>query len=135
MTVQKLIDAVDKSTVLAACMAVNNETGAVQDIARLAAGVKAQNSRTAVHIDAVQAWLRIPLDMKKLPGVDTLAVSGHKVHAPKGIGALYLCDNQRQAPAPALPGRPSGAGHPPPAPKTCPTPSAWGWRPSRGQSG
>ena len=101
LDVQKLIDAVDKSTVLAACMAVNNETGAVQDIARLAAGVKAKNSRTAVHIDAVQAWLRIPLDMKKLPGVDTLAVSGHKVHAPKGIGALYLCDNQRQHLQPA----------------------------------
>ena len=96
LDVQKLIDIVDKNTVLVACMAVNNETGAVQDIARLAAGVKAKNSRTAVHIDAVQAWLRIPLDLKKLPGVDTLAVSGHKVHAPKGIGALYLCENQRQ---------------------------------------
>lgn len=96
LDVQKLIDAVDKNTVLVACMAVNNETGAVQDIARLAAGVKAKNSRTAVHIDAVQAWLRIPLDLKKLPGVDTLAVSGHKVHAPKGIGALYLYENQRQ---------------------------------------
>ena len=96
LDVQKLIDAVDKNTVLVACMAVNNETGTVQDIARLAAGVKAKNSRTAVHIDAVQAWLRIPLDLKKLPGVDTLAVSGHKVHAPKGIGALYLCENQRQ---------------------------------------
>ena len=96
LDVQKLIDAVDKNTVLVACMAVNNETGAVQDIARLAAGVKAKNSRTAVHIDAVQAWLRIPLDLKKLHGVDTLAVSGHKVHAPKGIGALYLCENQRQ---------------------------------------
>ncbi len=96
LDVQKLVDAVDKTTVLVACMAVNNETGALQDIARLAAGVKAKNSRTAVHIDAVQAWLRVPLDMKKLPGVDTLSVSGHKVHAPKGIGALYLCDNQRQ---------------------------------------
>ena len=44
LDVQKLIDAVDKSTVLAACMAVNNETGAVQDIARLAAGVKAKTA-------------------------------------------------------------------------------------------
>lgn len=96
LDVGKLLDEVDKNTVLVACMAVNNETGAVQDIARLAAGVKAKNSRTAVHIDAVQAWLRIPLDLKKLPGVDTLTVSGHKVHAPKGIGALYLCENQRQ---------------------------------------
>ena len=101
LDVGKLIDAVDKNTVLVACMAVNNETGAVQDIARLAAEVKAKNSRTAVHIDAVQAWLRIPLDLKKLRGVDTLSVSGHKVHAPKGIGALYLCDNQRQHLQPA----------------------------------
>lgn len=96
LNVDKFLAAVDKNTVLAACMAVNNETGARQDIARLAAGVKAKNSRTHVHVDAVQAWLRIPLDMKKLKGVDSLSVSGHKVHAPKGIGALYLCDNQRQ---------------------------------------
>ncbi len=101
LDVGKLIDAVDKNTVLVACMAVNNETGALQDIARLAAEVKEKNSRTAVHIDAVQAWLRIPLDLKKLRGVDTLSVSGHKVHAPKGIGALYLCDNQRQHLQPA----------------------------------
>ena len=96
LNVDDLLDQVDRNTVLVACMAVNNETGAVQDIARLAREVKAKNSRTAVHIDAVQAWLRLPLDMKKLPGVDTLTVSGHKVHAPKGIGALYLCENQRQ---------------------------------------
>lgn len=93
---EKFLAQVDKSTVLAACMAVNNETGAVQDIGAIAAGVKARNSRTHVHVDAVQAWLRLPLDMKRWPGVDTLSVSGHKVHAPKGIGALYLCDNQRQ---------------------------------------
>lgn len=92
----KFLAEVDKNTVLAACMAVNNETGAVQDIGTIAAGVKARNSRTHFHVDAVQAWLRLPLDMKRWPGVDTLAVSGHKVHAPKGIGALYLCDNQRQ---------------------------------------
>lgn len=96
LDVKKLLAAVDKSTVLAACMAVNNETGAVQDIAGLAAGVKARNSRAHVHVDAVQAWLRMPIDLKKWKGVDTLSVSGHKVHAPKGIGALYLCDNQRQ---------------------------------------
>lgn len=96
LDVDELIDAVDKNTVLACCMAVNNETGALQDIKRFSDGVKAKNSRTAVHVDAVQAWLRIPLNMKTLSHVDTLAVSGHKVHAPKGIGALYLCENQRQ---------------------------------------
>lgn len=82
-----MIAAVDKNTVLACCMAVNNETGARQDIARFAAGVKERNSRCAVHVDAVQAWLRVQVPLKN---VDSMAISGHKVHAPKGIGALYL---------------------------------------------
>lgn len=83
----KMLAAVDAKTVLVSCMAVNNETGAVQNVAGLAASVKARNSRTAVHVDAVQAWLRMPLELKN---IDSLSVSGHKVHAPKGIGALYL---------------------------------------------
>ena len=93
---EKFLAAVDKNTVLAACMAVNNETGARQDIAALAKGIKAKNSRTHFHVDAVQAWLRIPIDLQKWPGVDTLSVSGHKIHAPKGIGALFVRDSQRQ---------------------------------------
>ena len=93
---KKFLDAVDKTTVLAACMAVNNETGAVQDIAALAAGIKARNERTHFHVDAVQAWLRMPLDLKRWAGVDSLSVSGHKVHAPKGVGALFLRDRIRQ---------------------------------------
>ena len=96
LDVNKFLAAVDKNTVLASCMAVNNETGAVQDIAALAAGIKARNSRTHFHVDAVQAWLRIPIDLQKWAGVDTLAVSGHKIHAPKGIGALFIRDSQRQ---------------------------------------
>lgn len=96
LDVQKFLAAVDKNTVLASCMAVNNETGAVQDIAALAAGIKARNNRTHFHVDAVQAWLRIPIDLQKWAGVDTLAVSGHKIHAPKGIGALFIRDSQRQ---------------------------------------
>ena len=61
---------------------------------RLAAEVKRRNSRTIVHVDAVQAWMRVPL---KLANIDTLSVSGHKIHAPKGIGALYLSDRIVQA--------------------------------------
>lgn len=93
---QKFLREIDKNTVLAACMAVNNETGAVQDIAALGAGIKARNARTHVHVDAVQAWLRMPIDLQKWKEVDTLAVSGHKVHAPKGVGALFVRDSQRQ---------------------------------------
>ena len=96
LDVQKFLAAVDKNTVLASCMAVNNETGVVQDIAALAAGIKARNNRTHFHVDAVQAWLRIPIDLQKWAGGDTLAVSGHKIHAPKGIGALFIRDSQRQ---------------------------------------
>ena len=96
LDVQALADAVDKTTVLVACMAVNNETGARQDIGALAAAVKARNSRTHLHVDAVQAWLRTPIDLKRWAGVDTLAVSGHKVHAPKGIGALFVREGQCQ---------------------------------------
>ena len=91
---QKFLAEIDKSTVLAACMAVNNETGAVQDIAALGKGIKTRNSRTHFHVDAVQAWMRVPL---KLANIDTLSVSGHKIHAPKGIGALYLSDSLYQA--------------------------------------
>ena len=93
---QKFLREIDKNTVLAACMAVNNETGAVQDIAALGAGIKARNARTHFHVDAVQAWLRIPIDLQKWKEVDTLAMSGHKVHAPKGVGALFVRDSQRQ---------------------------------------
>ena len=103
---QKFLAEIDKNTVLAACMAVNNETGAVQDIAALGKGIKARNSRTHFHVDAVQAWLRMPIDLQKWHEVDTLSVSGHKVHAPKGVGALFIRDSQRQT---ALSRRPSGA--------------------------
>ena len=93
---QKFLREIDKNTVLAACMAVNNETGAVQDIAALGAGIKARNARTHFHVDAVQAWLRMPIDLQKWKEVDTLAMSGHKVHAPKGVGELFVRDSQRQ---------------------------------------
>jgi cysteine desulfurase len=94
LDVDKMIDAVDKNTILAACMLVNNETGARNDVEKLAAGVKKKNSRTAVHVDAVQAWMRIPI---RLDNIDTLSVSGHKIHAPKGVGALYISDRYVQS--------------------------------------
>ena len=109
LDVAKLVAEVDKNTVLVSCMAVNNETGTLQDIAALSTAVKAKNSRCAVHVDAVQAWLRIPIDLKKWKNVDTLSVSGHKVHAPKG-NRRFVHPGQRAPDAlPALPGRPSGA--------------------------
>ena len=94
LDLDEMLAHVDKNTILVACMMVNNEIGARNDVERLAAAVKQKNSRTIVHVDAVQAWMRVPI---RLANIDTLSVSGHKIHAPKGIGALYLSDRLVQA--------------------------------------
>ena len=105
LDINKMLDAVDKNTILVACMMVNNEIGTRSDVERLAAEVKRRNSRTIVHVDAVQAWMRVPI---KLDNIDTMTISGHKIHAPKGIGALYLSDRLVQAFQPPYPGCPRG---------------------------
>lgn len=87
LDVETMASLVTKTTILVACMLVNNETGTRVEVERLAKLVKAANPRTAVHVDAVQGWLRIPF---KLDNIDSLSVSGHKIHAPKGVGALFL---------------------------------------------
>lgn len=79
-----LVDAVDDNTALLSAMAVNNETGYKLDVCRLYREVKRKNPKTIVHIDAVQGFLKMPLDG------DLISVSGHKVHATKGIGALFI---------------------------------------------
>ena len=94
LDIAAMLERVDKNTILVVCMMVNNEIGTRNDVERLAAEVKRRNSRTIVHVDAVQAWMRVPI---KLDNIDTLSVSGHKIHAPKGIGALYLSDRLVQA--------------------------------------
>lgn len=97
LDIDAMLSAVDKGTILVACMLVNNETGVRNPVERLAAEVKRINPRTAVHVDAVQAWLKTPIT---LANIDSMAVSGHKIHAPKGIGGLYLADKNWQTFAP-----------------------------------
>lgn len=72
---------------LATAMWVNNETGAVNDVARLGAACSARG--VPFHVDGVQAVGRMPLAVGELP-IDTLALSAHKLHGPKGVGALYV---------------------------------------------
>lgn len=86
---EELVQAVGTKTVLLCAMQMNNETGAKLDVAGIAAAVKERNSRTAVHVDAVQSFTKIPLNLSGT-SIDTVALSGHKLHAPKGIGALYI---------------------------------------------
>lgn len=85
----EIIGAVTKQTALVCAMHVNNETGAVLDVCKIAKEVKLKNSRCAVHIDGVQAFCKLQLNLESTD-IDTYAVSGHKINAPKGIGALYI---------------------------------------------
>ena len=76
--------ALDDGAALVSCMQVNNETGALLDAERLRRTV---NGRALIHVDGVQGFLRVPFDMKN---ADLYTLSGHKIHGPKGIGALVV---------------------------------------------
>ena len=82
-------NALRPDTVLVSLMMVNNETGAVTDIAAIARILKAAKSQALLHTDAVQGFMKVPFSAKTL-GADMITVSGHKIHATKGIGALYI---------------------------------------------
>ena len=87
--VQAVLDALRPDTVLVSLMLVNNETGAVNDIPGLARALKKAAPKVLLHCDAVQGFLKVPFTVKSL-GADIVTISGHKIHAPKGIGALYI---------------------------------------------
>lgn len=70
-------------------MLVNNETGAWYDVPSVFAAAKAANPDCICHCDAVQAFLKVPFTVKSL-GADLVTISAHKVHGPKGVGALYV---------------------------------------------
>lgn len=94
---RNLTAAIDAKTILVSVMAVNNETGVLLPLKDIAGMIKRKKAPALFHTDAVQGFCKIPLQPKKL-GVDLISVSGHKVHAPKGVGALYVKSGVRILP-------------------------------------
>lgn len=85
---QAVADAVDQNTILVSVMQVNSETGAIHDLAAIAGAAKRNSPKILMHSDCVQGFCRLPVTPARW-GVDLVTVSGHKIHAPKGIAALY----------------------------------------------
>lgn len=97
ISLEELRDAVGEDTILVSIMMVNNEIGAVEPVAEAAKIIKEKNPNTIFHVDAIQAYGKYRIYPKKL-GIDLLSVSGHKIHAPKGTGFLYIRDKVKIKP-------------------------------------
>ena len=97
VTVEALKAALRPDTILVSVMMVNNEVGSVMPIAQMAKLTHKLSPEALFHTDAVQAFMKIPFAAKNL-GADLISVSSHKVHGPKGCGALYISPKLRSFP-------------------------------------
>lgn len=97
LSMEELAAALRSDTVLVSMMLVNNELGTVNPIREAASLIKRSGSPALLHCDAVQGFMKVPFTVKEL-GADFVAVSGHKIHAPKGIGALYVRNGLKVSP-------------------------------------
>jgi cysteine desulfurase len=94
---EKLKSLIRSDTALISIIYINNETGAIQKLEEVIPIIKALNKEVVIHVDGVQAYGKIDISPKKL-GIDLLAISSHKIHGPKGVGALYANKNIKLKP-------------------------------------
>lgn len=97
VTAEAIENAVDSDTILVSVMAVNNETGAVMPIEHISRIIRSKKSNALFHTDMVQAYGKINIKTAKI-GADLISLSAHKVHAPKGVGVLYIKNGIRISP-------------------------------------
>ena len=97
LSLEQLREAVRKDTILVSTMYVNNEMGAVVPVEEIGKIVKEKNPAALYHVDAIQAYGKYRIYPKRM-GIDLLAVSGHKIHGPKGIGFLYISEKAKIRP-------------------------------------
>lgn len=97
ISLEDLEKAIREDTILVSVMYVNNEVGAVEPIEGISQCIKKKNPKTLFHVDAIQAYGKYKIRPKK-QGIDLLSVSGHKIHAPKGVGFLYIRDGVKIRP-------------------------------------
>lgn len=95
--IEDLESAIDEKTILVSLMAVNNETGAVQPYDKVGRVIKRKKAPAVFHCDCVQAYGKLRLNPERA-GIDLLSVSAHKLHGPKGVGALYIKRGVRVSP-------------------------------------
>lgn len=89
ISLEDLEEAITKDTVLVSIMQVNNEIGVIQDIEAIGKLIKERSSRAKFHVDAVQGYGKLPIDVNK-SNVDFLTVASHKIHGSKGVGFIYI---------------------------------------------
>ena len=92
INIDNLIDEIDDNTIFVSIMYVNNEIGTIQNIDEIGKRIKEKNRNTIFHTDAVQAFGKLKINVKY---IDLMSVSGHKIHAQKGIGFLYVKSGTR----------------------------------------
>lgn len=89
INLEELLENIDDNAIVLSLSHINNEIGTINNIENIIKQVKAKSKNILIHVDGVQAFGKIPVDVKSL-NCDTYSMSGHKIYGPKGIGALYV---------------------------------------------